>query len=220
MLPSYAYTDIEAVDLNKAKKRVQKSLKKHYELADSEIYFTEKSNIDLNNFFKFINDLKISLNNFANYIDRDVNGNLRFISTQSYIDFIKLLNRLLNEIYTYEPIIDDIRLNVSNISIKDFDKLIREVSQLKVLSDSMFSYMENLDDISANFNFDMNKVNNLYLELVGGYLILIENLENIIQSYNEKRKQLYSKKETNEERKLVGGYSLNNISDYKIGEYV
>jgi hypothetical protein len=220
MLPSYAYTDIEAVDLNKAKKRVQKSLKKHYELADSEIYFTENPNIDLTNFFKFINDLKINLNNFKNYIDRDANGNLRFVSQQSYIDTTKLINKLLNEIITYKPVISDIKINISNISIKDFDKLIREVSQLKKISDDINNYMLDVINIRANFNFDRRKVNELYMELTLQYEFIIDDLENIIQSYNEKRKQLYSKKESIEERKMVGGYSLNNLSDYKIGEYV
>lgn len=220
MLPPYAYTDIEAVDLNKAKKRVQKSLKKHYESADSEIYFTEKPNIDLTNFFKFINDLKISLNNFTNYIDSDANRNLSFISQQSYIDTVKLMNKLINEMTTYKSIVDDIKINVSNISIKDFDKLIREFSELKKISNNLFTYLLDIANIRANFNFDRVKVVTTFLEMVTNYEFLTDKLNDIIQTYNEKRKQLYSKKETSEERKLVGGYSLNNLSDYKIGEYV
>jgi len=220
MLPPYAYTDIEAVDLNKAKKRVQQSLKKHYELGDSEIYFTEKPNIDLTNFFKFINDLKISLNNFTNYIDSDANGNLSFISQQSYIDTVRLINKIINEMTTYKSIVDDIKINVSNISIKDIDKLIREFSELKKISDNMFTYMLDIANIQANFNFDRVKVVTIFLEMVTSYELLTDKLNDIIQSYNEKRNQLYSRKESREERKLVGGYSLNNLSDYKIGEYV
>jgi hypothetical protein len=227
-LPDYAYTftNIEAVNENRAKKRVIDSLMRHYENADPNIYIDETPEYDISFLEKNILDIANKMESLESYIvtvKRQGNFFTEFVNANAYISFKKTLLQVKTIVQILIPKIEELKKNISYVKIED----VKKIEDMLNIINNTFSILVRLlyyNRITSGNTFQLtnsekNSVNDLIAETLQTILKkeLVIPLKDILNSYNERRKNLYTKKELKEYKKEGGYYSTD---DYKIDEYI
>lgn len=224
-LPDYAYTftNIEAVNENRAKKRVIESLMRHYEEADPEIYLNNVEEVDIQIINKYIDDIIQKLNSLITYVYIDkraiVQGLYNFIG-DNQVSFKKTILDIESIIEKIENYLLDVKQKISNVPFKDYQLLLKKMNQLFSVYNSTY---EDFVLPNGNIRFvdtikDKERIQIILMILNQSMDRLEKFIFDIFSSYNERRRNLFTREEVEKRSKMEGGYY--STDDYKIDEYI
>lgn len=231
-LPQYAYTDIEPIEYNKAKKRVIESLARHYSDADPDVYFKDELAVDASQIIQTFTELKDHFNSLVSYVQQmnlGTAGRPRietvFISRETYSQYSRVLAQIESKIANVSPVILDFKKNISNASFSEIQRLRESWEKLKTTYSTVISGQYDVRTgrlliKENNMKLDVDKVENQWTIVSSGLQEDIEKpIVEILRTYNERRRNLFTREEVDEQRSGAG-YSLQNPDDYKMSEYV